>query len=310
MWKPFSFWLYRLRKSWSSSDSIVHAYATLLILSFSTLNFNAYLVLRSTNLYTNSGELYRKILYYQPSIHFHSQDYMFYFSIITIPWVLIGVLPTILLCVLSVKTLRKKLNNCCSQRVQIIMHTFADTFQGTFRDGYRGIPVIYASLVILLTLSGTFGHTLNIAVIQVYSVVLILASFLLAFTRPCKSFSTNISLSFNLLLMAAVAMVLSHYISDIGAVPNYHVTLLLCLASVHHIVMLLWFIYKVLHNMECTGKAVIFGLRLINLFRKKTALTKHDSSQCLLPDRLENSHNYRELSINTYGSLHNSKVTF
>ena len=296
MWKPFSSCLYRLRKSWSSSDSIVHAYGTLFILSFSTLNFNAYLILRSTNLYTNSGELYKRILYFQPSIHFNSRDYVLYFSIIAIPWVLIGVLPTFLLCALSVKTLRKKLNTCCSHRVQIIMQTFADTFQGTFRGGYRGIPVIYAFLVILLTFSGIFGNSLNITVIQVYSVVIILISFLVAFTRPCKSFSTNISLSFNLLIMAAVTMVLSHYIFDIGDAPNYEVTLLLCLASIRHIVMLLWLIYKVLLKFGFIGKAEVSGLRLVNTFRRKAALVKHDSSQCLLPDRLENSHNYQELS--------------
>ena len=51
LWKPFGRCFSKIRRNWSATDSIVHAYATLLFLTFSTLNHNVLQILKSTNIY-------------------------------------------------------------------------------------------------------------------------------------------------------------------------------------------------------------------------------------------------------------------
>ena len=76
MWKPFGRCLSKVRRNWSATDSIVHAYATLLFLTFSTLNHNVLQILKSTNVYNSTGKVYTNVLVNRPSIHVYSSVYI------------------------------------------------------------------------------------------------------------------------------------------------------------------------------------------------------------------------------------------
>ena len=65
-WKPFSICLLKFRKDWNITGSIVHAYATVFLLSFCIFNFNAFMILKSIGLYAKQKRV-KTILYYQPS---------------------------------------------------------------------------------------------------------------------------------------------------------------------------------------------------------------------------------------------------
>ena len=55
LWKPFRSACIRIRRKWCGNGSIVHAYATLLLLSFSRLNTVAYNLNRGTVVYRVNG---------------------------------------------------------------------------------------------------------------------------------------------------------------------------------------------------------------------------------------------------------------
>ena len=231
MWKPFKKCFSKIRRNWSATHSIIHAYATLLLLSFSTLNYNAYQLLRATNVHNNTEQLYTGVLYNQPSTHLFSSKYMLYFVIVLGFMLFLGVIPTALLCIHSVKLFRKKLNNCCSQRIQIALNTFADTFNGTCEDGlngtrdYRVLPALLAVLIMLSAIIGTLGHVLNISVLPVFVIMLVLASFIIAYTLPCKSFWTNASLSFHMMWSATVGIIVLYSHDVVCYSCNYCVVL-------------------------------------------------------------------------------------
>ena len=298
MWKPFKKCFSKIRRNWSATDSIIHAYATLLLLSFSTLNYNAFHLLRATNVYNSTGSLYTGVLYNQPSIHLFSPKYMLYFGIVLVFMLFLGVIPTALLCIHSVKLFRKKLNNCCSHRIQIALNTFADTFHATFKDGlngtrdYRVLPAVFALLTMFSVVIGTFGYVLHFYLIPFFVVMLAFASLLIAYALPCKSFMTNVSLSFHLLWMAAIAIISLNYVLDIGAINIALAELLVCFIPIPHVLMFLWVVYKVLRKIRCLETMRLFLLQPIVQLR---AFGRRASRETLLPDRLENSHNYCEL---------------
>ena len=298
MCKPCSRIYSKLRRNFSATDSIIHAYATLLLLSFSTLNYNAFQLLRTTNVYSRTTTQYVGVLFLRPSIHIHSLTYLLYFLVVLVFMLFLGVLPTLLLCIYSVKLFRRKLANCFSQRVQIALTIFVDTFQGTFKDGlngtrdYRSLPAVFALSVMLSAIVAAIVHTISLSLIPVSTVILVLASILTAWTRPCKTSSTNISLSFHMVWMAAIAILLEHYILDNGEINTTPAVLLAVALPVPHILMLIWVAYNILHRINC-----------LKLTCKRIARLKRDSSENLIPDRLENSQNYRELSTTDYKSI-------
>ena len=286
MWKPCGMLLLRLRKNLDASGSIIHAYATILLLSFCSFNFNSYMVLKSTIVYSENKQM-KAVMLYQPSITVNSHRYMVYLMLILLLMLVFGFIPTILLFVHSVKGLKRKFDKCCSMRTQIAMNTFADTFQGTFRDNYRVLAAILALSVMFSALIGAFGKISHMPLVGFFLIVLMLASAFISFFRPFKRFLTNVSVTFHFFWMTAMTIFISHYVLDIGSVGSVYPALFLCLFTVPHVIMLLWLTVAVLNKLGCVKflRQLVFGVG--------------EEREGLLPDRLENSFAYRELSASS-----------
>ena len=285
-WKPFNIYFARIRRTLSASDSIIHAYATLFLLLFSTLNSNSHQLLKVINVYSTNGTLHRGVLYHRPSIKAYTNDYMIHFSSVLSITLILGIIPTAFLCVFPVKYLRNKINSCLSLRLQIALNTFANTFQGTFRDKYRALPAVFATLTILLTFFGIIGQSVTIYTIPIFVYIIAIAAVITAYVRPCKSSAANISLTFHLLWMAGIGNLFSGYAVDIGAINT--ALLFAIMLPVPHILVFLWVLYKIIQQISCFH----------DMCKKLKKCTHHDSNEDLLPDRLENSVNYCALVVN------------
>ena len=301
MWKPFGRCFSKIRRNWSATDSIVHAYATLLLLSFVTLNNNFYQILQSTNVYNSTGKVYTNVLLNMPSINVYSSKYIYYLVIVVMLMFLLSVCPTALLFIYSIKMLRKNVSNCCSLRIQIVLNIFVDTFQGTFKDGlngtreYRIFPAILATIIMFTTLLGSFGHVFNISISFYIFILLVLLSFVIAFARPCKSFLTNLSLSFHMMWSAIAGVILMAWMSNMSLSSLPLVKLFTCVVLIPHILMISWAIYKALRNIRCV-KECWLKTRAAGRQLRERALGVQQSYESLLPDRLEKSRDYRELT--------------
>ena len=301
MWKPFGRCFSKIRRNWSATDSIVHAYATLLFLSFATLNDNFYQLLESTNVYNSTGKVYTNVLLNMPSIHVYSSEHIYYLVIVVTLMFFLGVCPTALLFIYSMKMLRRKVSNCCSQRIQIALNIFVDTFQGTFKDGlngtrdYRVFPAILATIIMSTTLLCSFGNVFNINIPFYTLILLVLLSFVIAFARPCKSFLTNLSLSFHMMWSATAGVILMGWMSNMSLSSLSLVKLFTCVAVVPHILMISWAIYKLLCNIRCVRECWFKTSTAVQQLRERV-LGVQQSYESLLPDRLENSSDYRELT--------------
>ena len=302
MWKPFGTCFSKIRRNWSATDSIVHAYATLLLLSFAILNHNALHLLESTNVYNSTGTVKTNVLVNRPSIHVYSSEYIPYLIIVVTLMFFLGVCPTALLCIYSTKMFRRKLTNCCSYRIQIVLNTFVETFQGTFKDGlngtrnYRILPALVLIIIMVTTILTSFADVFSMYIVGSYDIVLlVLSSFLIAFARPCKSFLTNLSLSFHMFWSATAGVILMIWAGNVNLNSLFLVKILTGISLVPHILIISWTIYKVLRNIRCV-RELWFKTKTACWQLRERVLGVQQSYENLLPDRLENSRDYRELT--------------
>ena len=286
IWKPFSVCFVKIRRL-SATDSIIHAYATLLILSFSSLNYNSFELLRVTNVYYSNRTQTIGVLYHRPSIVTYTYQHIIQYSFVMVILFLLGIIPTLLLCIYSIKILRRKINNCFSQRAQIAINTFINTIQATFKDKYMILPAVFALIMILFTIFGTIGNSISLYILPIFSPILAVAATATAYARPCVSSTTNISLCFHLLWMAAIGNALCGYVVDISTINA--AKLFVVMVPVPHILVLSWCSYKILHRIGCIDM-------MIKQLKRRFQSKCQDSYDNLLPDRLENSINYRELA--------------
>ena len=302
MWKPFGRCFSKIRRNWNASDNIVHAYATLFLLSFATLNDNALQILESTNVYNSTGTVYTSVLMNRPSIHVHSFEHICYVLIVVILMFFLGVCPTALLYIYSIKMFREKFNNCCSQRIHIAFNTFVEVFQGLFKDGlngtrdYRLLPALFATLIMISTALASLGSVIDIHRLESFMVALVVLSFLIAYSRPCKSFLANLSLSFHMIWMAAICVLLTYWTDYKNISSSFMAKLFAGIVPVPHVLMIGWAIYKLMYSQRFRPIVARFKTRAASLLRGERVLGTRGSYESLLPDRLENSSDYRELT--------------
>ena len=166
--------------------------------------------------------MYTNVLVNRPSISAYSYEYIPYLIVLTLMFFL-GVCPTALLCIYSIKLCRRKLNNSCSHRNEIALNTFIDTFQGTFKDGLNGIrdyrisPALFLILlIIMLYFTGFIWPHLQCKHYAFFGVLLVLTLFLISYAHPCKSFVTNLSLSFHMMLSGTIGAILACWMGNMS----------------------------------------------------------------------------------------------
>lgn len=122
-WKPFHSCFVRARRNWSASDSIVHAYASLLLLSFTSLNYNAFEILRSTDVYNVSSVVKKSVLLNNPTIHLYTPKYIYYCVAVMSLLFFLRVCPSLLLLLYPLQRFKNILHKYCSQRLVIKVNT-------------------------------------------------------------------------------------------------------------------------------------------------------------------------------------------
>ena len=159
-WKPFHLCFVSIRRNWSASDSVVYAFTSLLLLSFAILNYNAYELLKTINIYNANGDTVRRnVLFNHPSKHLYSHKYAYFGVVVVTLLFFFGICPSLLLLLYPIRYFRVKLQRCCSQRLQITMNMFVETIHGPFKDGCNGthdFRTVAGLVVCLILLFNTF----------------------------------------------------------------------------------------------------------------------------------------------------------
>ena len=127
-----------LQKEVNPKGSVINTFATFLLLSYSKLLTVSYKLLYSSTLYNITGKTFGPdVLYYDASIEYFSREHLpFALPAICVLLVFV-VFPLLLLLLYPMRSFQRCLGYCTRIRWQFL-HTFADAFQGCYRNGTSG----------------------------------------------------------------------------------------------------------------------------------------------------------------------------
>ena len=170
--------------------SVINAFATFLLLSYSKLLTVSYNLLDASTLHNNRGErVGPAVLFFDASVVYFSRHYL-PFAVVAMCVLLVFVLfPMLLLLLYPMRSFQRCLGYCTRRRWQFL-HTIADAFQGCYKNGtngthdYRYFAGLYLFLRIVLLAAFTFAGMYIWLILILFPVV---GSLSFAYYRPYKN---------------------------------------------------------------------------------------------------------------------------
>ena len=207
LWRPLHKYYVKVCRNVNPHTTLIDAFATLLILSYSRLMFVSFMLLRPVRLYTPDGSVAKQIVYFDGTID--------YFSARHIPYVVLGstvimvfnVIPIVFLCIYPSKAFQKLLGKPCSNKIALVLRPFADAFQGCYKSGMDGKRDYryFAGFYLFLRFVICFAHLVGgeVVVWLLPSLVFLITALLFANVRPYRKdiFNTIDSLWFTIGMM-------------------------------------------------------------------------------------------------------------
>ncbi len=134
IWMPIRYCLHQFRRGWDPMSSIMHAFSTFLMLSYTKVVVVSFQLMIPSRVYNQTGELPYKILSYDASIHFLSRQHLPYFLLGLCMLTLFCCIP-VLMFVYPMRCFQELLGKKPFNRVNWLpLHTFCDSFMGCFKD--------------------------------------------------------------------------------------------------------------------------------------------------------------------------------
>ena len=197
LWKPFHKCFVRVRRSWDPKASMINAFATFLLLSFSKILFVSCFSLQRASIKTTSNNAYRTYaLFYNPNINAHSYENLPFIALGFTLSTIFVLLPTLFLCCYQ---FTRKISFRWRCDIQHVISTFMDAFQGHYKDGTNGtydlrfLAGLYLILRIVIVYAAHKHKSLarNASPTQIYYYFII--TVIVAFVHPYKRFIHNLT---------------------------------------------------------------------------------------------------------------------
>ena len=251
LWKPFHRHFVHFRRRWDSKASIINAFTTFLLLSFSKILLVFITVLYTFTVHYNSVNTSKScVLYYDPTVKCHTQEYFIFAAIAGCVLVVFILFPTLLLIAYPTRLFRKCVS-CCGFRRWHALHMFVESFQGQYKDGTNGtcdFRMVSASFLILriLTMASFMPHHLPLwPASGVQCVLFAIAACFYAVMKPYKStFRNNIDfLILALLEILSVEFLVAVYHIETTTLFKYTVLATPLVLGVPHMVLIFYISY-------------------------------------------------------------------
>ena len=248
--RPFQVCMRRLGMNWDPLSSIINTIATFIVLVYTKVLYISFTLIAPSKVYNQSGELPFKVMPFNSSIHFLSQEHLPYFCLALTMLTLFCVLPPIILFVLPMKCFAQLLNRKPLSNLNwTSLHTFADAFMGCYKNRtgverkecrYFGSLYLFVRFLYLLCLF----FTKNLFAWLTLMAIPISMFLLFSVVQPYREKWLNIidSATFFLLTLATVLSFFKLYIMRI---PMWSLQVLLSLPPVYFISLVVYKIARI-----------------------------------------------------------------
>ena len=221
MWRLFRFLLNKIKIKSVSGDSVIHSFASFVLLSAYTLNYVMSAIVINDPVSYNDGTFYNYLVFFDPTIKWLSHEHIIYISITAIPFIVLVIIPSVLLCAYPTR-LYCFLSRLLSARKRLAIKAFVEALHNCFKDGLNGTRD-YRQLAGLSILVGIIYPLIDyyfwkIAAIR-YSLsgfTLTIVSLFISYARPCKSVLANLSLSYHIMVMGMLSIAVSLWKNDLS----------------------------------------------------------------------------------------------
>ena len=280
-----------------SSQSIAHSFSSFLVLAFPKFLMVSLEVLLPIQIYDLQGKtaVFSPSLFYSPSIQYFGKEQLPFALSAVFILVIFTVMPTLLVVVYPLCVTK-----CCC-RTPLSVRLFVESFNGWFKDGtqegtrdFRVLAGLHPVLRIVLAIS----ISLNIVFVRPLSplanhqwlisgVTFLLCSVLFVLARPYKLVYMNQCESALFALLGTISLLVNSYLglyfaSSLGTIP---MLIFLCYVA-----------YKLFKKLKRYLSAFkLFRRQNISHSTDKEALLT--SAEDFNADRLENPHDYHEVSL-------------
>ena len=301
LWKPFHRHFVYFRRKWDSKASIINAFTTFLLLSFSKIVFVSFTLLSTTIIHFNLGDILSKcVLYYDPTVECYTQEHFLFAVIASCVVIVFIIFPAILLIVYPTRLFRRCVS-CCGFRRWHALHMFVESFQGQYKDGTNGthdFRMVSATFLILrMVMLFLFLNRHNYTWISSGQCLLLAGvSCFYAITRPYKlNFMNGIDIV--ILFLLEVLMT----VASIPSPKHYTYTILISalLLCIPHMVLIFYICCKLTKKAGITQclKRIYKSLKICagRCTGQTEADVEADFDTGSLPDRLLNPGEYESV---------------
>ena len=245
IWKPFGIFLTKLKITTVTSGAVIQAFATFILLSATTLTYNANAILETSYVFkSHDGMVYETVVYLDATIFWFSQKHILYIIIAVAPYISL-VIPSLLLCVYPTRIYRY-LSRFLSARKRLAITAFAEALHNGFKDGLNGTQD-YRALIGIVFVLGIIQFSIN-SILSKATVVsearigfwLVFLSFIVSYLRPCKLTIANLSLSYHLMVAGLLRFALHLWRQDMSTGTEPLEWAFIILPVISHILMLIW----------------------------------------------------------------------
>ena len=211
LWKPFSILFNKLKITSVTSDAVIHAFATFILLSATTLSYAMVTINNRIHVYRSTdGAIYKQVLYYDPTITVFSHKHVIYLVLAVVAFILLVLIPSLLLCVYPTR-IYECLSRFISGRKRLAITAFAEAINNCFKDGLNGTRD-HRTLAGFITGVAIVGGTVAIIMIETtsippstaYLLTSIFFSLIIFYVRPCKLTIANLSLGYHFLVIGVL----------------------------------------------------------------------------------------------------------
>ena len=209
LWRPFRMCFSRLQRQINAKTSLIDAFATFLLLSYSKFVFTSIIFLEYANLYNRTGNVVRSVLFYDGTVDYFGTRHL-PLAVVAIIVVIIFVLLPFAMILYPLKCVQRCLTHCRLHRPALV--AFMDAFQGCYKDGTNGTrdlrffsAVYWFVRVVVFTLYATFAHTDVYPKLQLC--LLFMCSCLIVLIATLRPYKRNIYNHFDVAMLAYFVLI-------------------------------------------------------------------------------------------------------
>ena len=308
LWKPFHRCFVYFRRSWDSEASIINAFATFLLLSFSKILFVSFTLLYwiHVKLVYRNGTILSSppVMYYDSTVQLYSVNHLPFAGVSMSLGLTFIVFPTLLLILYPTRIFRKCIA-CCRFRRWHALHTFMEAFQGQYKDGTNGtrdfriVSALYLVFRIALLITSS-GNRKNAFGWLGTAIVLFSTSLFFAIVRPYKVNYFNVIDSI-ILAMVGLLTLIGQFVLYIPNQMYSHALgvtglLLMCTPHAALVLCILYTISKKIRILQRLKRKCLCRLSLVCCNEHSLPNSNHAGLNTdPLPDRLVHPDEYEPL---------------